>query len=186
VRVAAALVAGQAVLCAVIGYVTLGGDGFRGREAAPIGDPLAAAPFVVPTPRVRSPSATTVAPKPPAGARSTTLPVAAVPSRQHPEPTPAPPAGPTAPEPPPDVLVATSGPSTDATTSTSIAPTPAATSADDSGGQPAPSPPASVPTEQGVTIGDPCGPVDAPGVTGDGTAALCRPDNAGILRWQQT
>jgi hypothetical protein len=179
VRVAAALVAGQAVLCAVIGYVTLGGHGARGTDAAGPVDPFAARPLVLPPSAVPAPSATTVAPGPPAAAKSTPArPAATARSRHHPELTPTPPAA----EPPPDVLVAPPGPTTP--TGPSTTPSPDATSSTGQSGQP-PSPPASLPTQESVTVGESCAPVDAPGVTTDGIAAQCVLSDAGVLSWQQ-
>lgn len=181
VRVAAALVFGQAVLCAVIGYVTLGGPGAHRPDAAHTGEPFAGGPLALPAPAVHPPSPTSIAPEPPGAAKTTTRRPVIAPSRHRPELTPTPPS-----EAPPVILLATSLPGTDPTTGTSPAPSPEATSPNESSGLPPPSPPTSQPTEQGVTIGDPCDTVDAPGVTNDGTAVVCRPDNAGVSRWQPT
>jgi hypothetical protein len=181
VRVAAALVAGQAVLCAVIGYVTLGGHATRDTNAARTDNPLAAHPFVRPAPA--PPSPTTAAPKQPAAAKSTIgRPAATARSRRSPELTPTPPAA----ESPPDVLVAPAGPPTGPTTPTGppTTPSPDATSSTGQSGQP-PSPPASLPTQESVTVGESCAPVDAPGVTTDGIVAHCVSSDDGVLRWQQ-
>jgi hypothetical protein len=185
VRVAAALVAGQAVLCAVIGYVTLGGPATRDTNAARTGDPLAARPFARPAPAVSPPSPTTVAPEQSAVAKSTAArPAAPARPRHPPKLTPTPPTA----ESPPDVLVAPPGPPTGPTTIPTPGPpttsSPDAPSSTGQSGQPPP-PPASLPTQESVTVGESCAPVDASGVTTDGIVAQCVSSDDGVLRWQQ-
>jgi hypothetical protein len=183
VRVAAGLVAGQVVLGAVIGYVTLGGHGSGGTSAGRMVDPLAAHPFVVLAPAVPPPSRspTSTVPEPPVAARATTpRQPAEARSRRRPElmPTPTAPA-----EPPPDVLVATSEPATVSAPvpPSTVSPDVTSTSATETA---APSPPVSASTQLSVRAGDPCDPVDAPGVTTDGKAALCVSQSDHVSRWQ--
>jgi hypothetical protein len=180
VRVAAGLVAGQALLCAVIGYVTLGGPGSPVTNGAWIGGPLAGHPITVPTPVVRLTSPTTVAPDTRAtGASTHARPAAGNESRQRagvtPTPTPA--------ESPPAVLVGTSDPPTGtsptaAPASTAAAPeVPSTASSTDT-------PSSLAATQLSVTIGDVCDPVDAPGVAIDGRPVRCASDTDGVLRWR--
>jgi hypothetical protein len=183
VRVAAGLVAGQAVLCAVIGYVTLGDPVSRGTNGPRIVDPLAAHPLTLPTPTVPLTSPTAEAPKPPATAGPThARPPAGTGSRQRTDVTPTPTPTPAA-ESPPEVLAGTSEPtaSTDPTGApASTAAAPEVPSSGTSTDQP-PSPPV---TQLSVTIGDICNPLDAPGVAIDGSAARCASDAVGVLRWR--
>jgi hypothetical protein len=181
VRVAAALVAGQAVLCAVIGYVTLGGGpGSPTTNGAWMGGPLAARPIKVPTPTVLLTSPTTVAPDPPAiGATTHAHPAAGTESRQHAgvSPTPAPA------ESPPDVLAGTSDPPT-ATSPTAAPSSTAAAPEAPSTGTSSDSPPSAQATQLSVTIDDVCDPVDAPGIATDGRPVRCASDTDGVLRWR--
>jgi hypothetical protein len=188
VRVAAALVAGQAALCAVIGYVTLGGPPTRGPEAAPRVDPVAIPPLVVPAPTVPPPlSRTTVAPAPPLVARSTTArPRTIARPKQRPELSPTPPS-----QAPPGILVASSdpGPVPPIPPVTPVPPTPTPAPSTESAisESPAPVPPPLPPssaTQPPVTVGDTCDPADGPGRSADGTAVLCVPGNDGVARWQ--
>jgi hypothetical protein len=181
VRVAAALVAGQAVLCAVIGYVTLGGGpGSPTTNGAWMGGPLAAHPITLPTPTVLLTSPTTAAPDLPAtGASTHAQPAADTKSRQHagvtPTPTPA--------ESPPDVLAATSDPPT--TTSPTAAPASTAAAPEvPSSATSTDSPSSPSVTQLSVTIGGVCDPVDAPGVATDGRPVRCASDTDGVLRWR--
>jgi hypothetical protein len=181
VRVAAGLVAGQAVLCAVIGYVTLNNPVSHATNGAGIIAPLAAGPIALTPPAVRPPSPTTVTP---ATTRSTPpRPPAATGSRHRTDVTPAPTPTPTA-EPQPDVLVGTSDPSGGASSNPTVAPTstaapevPSTASSTDQ----APSPPV---TQLSVTIGDTCAPIDAPGVATDGSAVRCALESDSVLRWR--
>jgi hypothetical protein len=181
VRVAAGLVAGQAVLCAVIGYVTLGGGpGSPTTNGAWMGGPLAARPISLPTPTVLLTSPTTVAPDPPprTGASTHARPAPDSGSRQRsgvtPTPTPA--------ESPPDVLAGTSDPPP---TATSPSPPPASTAAaPEAPSSFTDSPPSPQATQLSVTIGDVCDPVDAPGVTTDGRPVRCASDIDGVLHWR--
>jgi hypothetical protein len=181
VRVAAGLVAGQAVLCAVIGYVTLGNHGTGGTNAARILAPIAGDPMKVPLVAVPpSPSPTTEAPKPPPAATSTTArKPASSHSRHGPEPTPAPT---TAAEEAPGILVGASPPTTEPATLPPSAPSSDSTSTTPSSETAAPSPPVSQSTP--VTAGDICEPENAQAITTDGKAALCLSGTDGVLRWQ--
>ena len=184
-RVAAALVAGQAVLCAVIGYVTLGGGpGSPTTNGAWMGGPLAVHPITLPTPTVLLTSPTTEAPDPPP-TRATTHanPAAGTESRQHagvtPTPTPA--------ESPPDVLAGTSDPPT--ATGPTAAPASTAVPSSTAAAPEAPSastdsPSSPLVTQLSVTIGDVCGPVDAPGLATDGRPVRCASDTDGVLHWR--
>jgi hypothetical protein len=186
VRVAAGLVAGQAVLCAVIGYVTLGGHGSGGTTARGTIDPLAAEPFRMPIPRVPPLSPTNVAPQQPATAKFTSpRPPAGTRSRHHSDVTPAPTPPPAA-EPAPDILVATSLPTTAPVPVPPSLPGPDATSIPASTESAAPSPPVSESTTPDVQVGAMCNPVNARGLTTDGKAALCVSETDGVLRWQTT
>jgi hypothetical protein len=181
VRVAAGLVAGQAVLCAVIGYVTLGNPVSHTTNGARIIQPLGAGPIALTPPAVRPPSPPTVPPA--ATTRSTPARApAATGSRHRTEVTPAPTPTPAA-EPPPDLLVGTSDPSSGASSNPTVAPTstaapevPSTASSTDQ----APSPPV---TQLSVTIGDTCAPIDAVGVATDGSAVRCAVDADNVLRW---
>jgi hypothetical protein len=182
VRVAVALVAGQAALCAVIGWVTLGGPHTAGLPAP---NPLAGGPLVVPP--------LTVAPAPPTS----------VPTAPRTSVRPAPTSAPPAPLPPP-VIVPAGATSTRPPTSTApqphppippapmpvtaaktppVAPTVLASPSSDSNLAPTPTPTASD-IQQGVVVGDPCDPVGAAGTTVDGTPVLCVLGDDGVQRWQ--
>jgi hypothetical protein len=174
VRVAVALVAGQAALCAVIGYLTLGGPSLHHRTAAPESNPLAAGPIEVPPALVLP--APTAAPTPPhvsatpsrspswRGAARTSAPA----KRQRTE-VEVPPSLESAPmdpssEPvPPQVPTTTPAPSTGNELTTPSA-TPSA-------------------VQLNVKAGDPCSPVGAAGQTTDGAAVTCVQAVDGTLRW---
>jgi hypothetical protein len=196
VRVAAGLVAGQAVLCAVIGYVMLGGHGWSGgTNAAEIGNPFAASPMVLTPPAVPLPSQsrTSKVPESPAARPVVPRPPGEVPSRRRanvtPTPAPAPTPTPTA-EPPAEILVGQSvppvPPSSDSATVLPSTSAPEVTAAPSTSGTAAPSPPVSVPPRSGVTVGETCAPVNSPGVTTDGKAVLCASGTDGASRWQTT
>jgi hypothetical protein len=173
VRVAVALVAGQAALCAVIGYLTLGGPHQHSPAAPAAGDPLAAGPLVVPPVQIMPPSAGSAAPRPPsapttrttATTSATRRPPAAGPDRQRAaaEPPPSPLADPaTAPMPPaaPTRTIAPTGPQF-------LTPEPT-----DSG------------VQQNVKVGDVCSPIGADGLTTDDETVRCVRGSDGQLRWQ--
>ena len=182
VRVAVALVAGQAALCAVIGWITLGGPHTAGLPAP---NPLAGGPLVVPP--------LTVAPAPPTS----------VPTAPRTSVRPAPTSAPPAPLPPP-VIVPAGATSTRPPTSTArqrplpITPTPIPVTtaktfppvaptvlASPSGTNLAPTPtPTASDIQRGVVVGDPCDPVGAAGTTVDGTPVLCVLGDDGVQRWQ--
>jgi hypothetical protein len=173
VRVAVALVAGQAALCAGIGYLTLGGAHQHSHASPGAADPLAAGPLVVPPVQIMPPSAGSAAPRPPSA--STTRTTATTPATRPPpaagsdrqraaaEPPSSPLADPaTAPMPPPvpTKTIAPTGPQF-------LTPEPS-----DSG------------VQQDVKLGDVCSPVGADGLTTDDQKVRCVRDADGQLRWQ--
>jgi hypothetical protein len=172
VRVAVALIAGQAALCAVIGYLTLGGPHLHSHASPAAADPLAAGPLVVPPVQIMPPSAAAVAPKPPSASSSrptaTTLAArrsdSADPDRQR-----------AAAEPPPSPLVEPPTPLPPA------APTKAASP---SGPQFATPQPSDSDIQQNVKVGDVCSPIGADGVTADEESVRCVRSADGQLRWQ--
>ena len=158
-RVAAALVVGQVLLCAVIGWVTFRSGQTRRPDSVPPADPLAAKPLAIPPPVVVPPPS----PKPSASssaARKAAL--STEPSaRASSKPPPSPPAPAEARKSPatrpplaaqPDLVV------------------------------PTPEPDASV--QSPVKVLDPCDPVDATGLTADGVSVRCVEGDDGTLRWQ--
>jgi hypothetical protein len=196
VRVAAGLVAGQAVLCAVIGYVMLGGHGWGGgTNAAEVNHPFAASPMVLTPPAVPlpPPSRTSKVPETSAARPVAARPPAEVPSRRRanvtPTPAPAPARTPTA-EPPAEILVGQSvppvPPSSDSATVLPSASPPDVTAAPSTSGTAAPSPPVSGPPRSGVTAGETCAPVNASGVTTDGKTVVCATGTDGVSHWQTT
>jgi hypothetical protein len=173
VRVAVALIAGQAALCAVIGYLTLGGPHLHPHNAPVAPNPLAGGPIVVPPAQVIPPSAASAAPKPPRVPTTRTT-AAGLPGQPSPSAVPN----------LPRVVGETSPP---AAHPQSAAP-PAVPSTNPppsvGGGQLAtPKPTDSAGVQQGVEVGDPCSPVGANGVTTDGQAVRCVRDVDGQLRW---
>jgi hypothetical protein len=182
---AVALVAGQAALCAVIGWVTLGGPQPH-RAGPPTPNPRAGGPLVAPP--------LTVAPAPPTS----------VPPAPRTSVRPAPTSAPPAPLPPPVIVQAgatstrpptftalqrlpsitpTPMPVTAAKTIPPVAPTVLASPSSGSNLAPTPTPAASD-IQQGVVVGDPCDPVGANGTTVDGTPVLCVLEDDGVPRWQ--
>jgi hypothetical protein len=170
VRVAVALVAGQAALCAVIGYLTLGGPHPHSSAAPAAPDPLAGAPLVVPPAQVMPPPATSAAPKPPpvstrrksatGGAGGPAEPAARI---RHRTP------------------VATSPP---VSHPPSALPSPPSPPGSPIGGQLVTPKPTGSGVQQDVTAGDPCSPIGADGRTTDGKTVRCLPDVDGQLRWR--
>jgi hypothetical protein len=186
VRVAAGLVAGQAVLCAVIGYITLGDHGSGGTAVGRMRNPLAAEPFAPSAPAVPIPSpsttTTTAAPEPPPVPRLTAVRrPASERSRQRPAVTPPPTS---AAESAPGILIAPPPSTTAPATAPPSLPPSASTSETPSSETGAPSPPVSQSTDFPVTDGEVCAPVDAQGTTTDGKAALCVSGTDGVLRWR--
>jgi hypothetical protein len=176
VRVAVVLIAGQAALCAVIGYVTLGGPFLHKSTAAPQANPLAAGPIEVPPARV-APAPTSAAPAPP--------PVSVSPSSKEPRSarvsrSAAPTGGQRRQaEAPPSLVSAPLGPA-----SVGVPPRAPTKAPSPSGGNQLATPSASATNIQhNVNVGDPCNPLGAGGQTADGTAVTCVRDAEGTLRW---
>jgi hypothetical protein len=177
VRVAAALIAGQAALCAVIGYLTLGGPHLHKGSSAPAApDPLAGAPLVVPPPQIPPPSSDAAPKQPPdSTSRSSVAASAGRPSRSA------------APE---QQRILAAEPSPPSATSPAAASPPAIASVPPS----APSPsvgdqfaspnPTNTDIQRDVEVGDSCSPLGADGLTADGTAVRCLRGADGQLRWQ--
>jgi hypothetical protein len=175
VRVAVALVAGQAALCAVIGYLTLGGPSLHHRTAAPESNPLAAGPIEVP-PALVLPAPTAGAPTRPHVSATSSRP----PSRRGAARTSAPaPRQRAEVEAPPSLVSAPMDPSPEP-----VPPqVPTATPAPSTGNQlvtPSATPSA---VQLNVKVGDPCSPVGAAGQTTDGKAVTCVQGVDGTLRW---
>ena len=176
VRVAVALVAGQAALCAVIGWVTFGSPDAppaATTRVAPLAEPPPAA-----TPGADKPQPSAVAP---ATTRSSD-------PRQTAEVT-RPPAPP--PKPKAKATVTTTPPPTQAAASeeapTTVATTEPTTPADMPPPMPNPTPtaePTPTDVQQDVVAGDPCEPPGAAGLTADDVAVKCRPGLDGAASWQ--
>jgi hypothetical protein len=174
VRVAVALVVGQALLCALIGYLTLGRSG-----AQPRGDHMAEPPLAPPVTATSSPAPTAAAPTS-VSATATRKPKRragndATPARTKPAPPPLPP-GPVVAEPPPETLIAPS-PVPSAATTITTAP---------SFGNP-PLPPTVPPrytVQDPVTVGDLCAPEWAFGRTSDDTLVRCLRTVRHAPRWK--
>jgi hypothetical protein len=181
VRVATALVAGQAALCAVIGWITFGATHGPARTASAPVDPLAGAPLVIPPPSVVPPVLPKTGPAVTAKATATSIDRTTAPRsrRTARHSSPPPPAAPPPVAPPP------------------VAPLPAPTAPTTTSTDPPPSPPASddsqliVPTptptpqiQQPVVVREPCDPENALGKTAAGVALVCVHAADGTLRWQ--
>jgi hypothetical protein len=180
VRVAVALVAGQAALCAVIGWVTLGGA-HPHNAGPPAPNPLAGGPLVVPPLTVAPAPPTSGAPAPHTSVPRAPLGPPVIVKAGVPATSTSPPKS-TAPQwhPP---ITPTPQPVTKITTVPPAAPTVTASPSSDSSLARSPSP---TPTDvqQGVVVGDPCDPVGAAGTTSDGTPVLCVLGDDGVQRWQ--
>ena len=161
--IATALIASQAVLCAVIGWVTFGGKEQSGGSAARAAEPKLGPALVVPpvsvAPVIPVPSSHQ-SPKPSASSsatikpsRSTPPPVKATLPRSHPAET------------------------------TAVPPKPPATGPADGAVVARPTPSASE-VQGNVVIGDECDPEGADGVTAIDIAVTCLPDHDGDLIWQ--
>jgi hypothetical protein len=162
VRVAVALVAGQAVLCAVIGWVTFGSGHAHRPGPVPTVEPLAAKPLVIPPPVVLPPPRPPRSPATPSAAKkdTTSASPSARPSTREPRSTPASVAEParsprSGPSPPPE------GPAL---------------------AVPSPTPDDQV--QSPVKLLDPCDPVDALGLTVAGLSLRCVKGDDGSLHWQ--
>jgi hypothetical protein len=178
VRVAIALAAGQAALCAVIGWVTFG-PGLDGSVAGKPLDSVAGAPAVIPAPSVGVPPAplpVPSSPKPaarttsrtherPAAEKPRTTRAAVAETRQSPAPAPAP----------------TSTPSAAGTTSAALLPPSPPRQPDDMTGSASPDPTAAAAE---VEVGVECDDEGAPAVTIDDHAVQCVRGDDGVLRWQ--
>ena len=164
VVVAVALVTGQALLCAVIGFVTFGDHGRPAPAGPRAAEPLAGPPVAVPAPVLPEPSATSRAPRKRGKAHVSSSARPARPATTSPVPRRS--SGAPAPEP--------------AVTS------PAATA-------PAPEPPSPIslvpaePVEESdppPVLGEPCDDEGATGRTAEGRAVRCEPGRGGDLRWR--
>jgi hypothetical protein len=157
VRVAVALVLGQALLCALIGWLTFGSGHAHPRGPVPTSEPLAGKPLVIPPPVVVPPPRP---PRPSAEPSVTKKVRTASPSER---PSTRPPSSPT---------------STPARSPVRQAsPT----------GQPAlalPTPPTADPVQSPVKVLDVCAPEDAIGLTAEGVPVTCVLGRDGNLRWQ--
>jgi hypothetical protein len=163
VRVAVALVAGQAVLCAVIGWVTFGsGHAHRPGPVRTV-EPLAAKPLVIPPPVVTPPPRPPRSSAAPSAAKkdTTSASPSARPSSRQPRSAPASVAEP-ARSPRPD-----SPPLPPAGPALSV-----------------PSPSSDDEVQSPVKLLDPCDPVDAPGLTVAGLSLRCVKGDDGRLHWQ--
>ena len=160
VTVATALVASQAVLCAVIGWITFGGGDEPAHSKARAAEPLLGPPIVVPPASVAPVGSLSATPhhSPARIARSTLKPTSA-PARAV-----GPPASP------------------GRTGATEIAPKPPVTT---HGTNLAPRPtPSASEVQRNAEVGKQCDPEDANGVTADDIAVRCVRDSDGNLVWQ--
>ncbi|MFD0520309.1 hypothetical protein [Paractinoplanes durhamensis] len=173
-RVAVALVIGQALLCALIGYLTLGRSGAAGRSVDQMAEPPLAPPptatssYASPSASARSLSATATS-RPTHRARDLTT--TSTPAAPDPAP-------PVPPELPPDPLIGTSSPTPGPVTTAT--PPPVA-------GLIPPQPPAASPVtdvQDPVTIGDRCAPEWAFGRTADDTLVRCLRTGRHAPRWK--
>jgi hypothetical protein len=174
VRVAVALVAGQLLLCTVIGWVTFSHPRERAHRDSAAVDQMVVPPIpIAPSPSPPAPSPT---PAP--------TPTTAIPRKHSTHQVDRAPPATTA---QPAVEAATGGPAAAAPATTSESPQvtllpPAASVV------PAPSPSASAtPTEaveEPVVAGAPCDRLGALGRTADGVDVRCLPDRQGRLRWK--
>jgi hypothetical protein len=163
VTVATALVASQAVLCAVIGWITFGGHDQPAHSNARAAEPVLGPPIVVPPASVapvESPAPSSQHHSPARNASSTPRPTSA-PAR-----TVGPPAAPSR-------TVATTG----------IAPKPPVATPTGAGKALRPTPSASE-VQGNAEVGKKCDPEDANGVTADDIAVRCVRDSDGNLVWQ--
>jgi hypothetical protein len=170
VRVAVALLAGQALLCAVIGWLNFGPSPAHRGAARPV-DPLAAPPFVAPAPsagRVKTSAAT---PRP---TRT---------SAKEKAPTTRPPR-PTLPPPDPESPSIVDAPSPAASSLEPVQPAPPETTPELGTRPPPPSPSPSDKVQAPVKVSDDCAPEGALGKTSNGTNVRCVRKADGELRWE--
>jgi hypothetical protein len=162
VRVAVALVAGQAVLCAVIGWVTFGSGHPHRPGPVPSVEPLAARPLVIPPPAVLPP------PKPP---RSSATPSAGKKDTTSASSAPRSSTG-----------QSHSAPASAAETTRS--PVRQASPPPEGPALAQPSPSSDDEVQSPVKLLDTCEPVDALGLTVAGLSLRCVKGADGSLRWQ--
>jgi hypothetical protein len=171
VRVAVALVVGQALLCALIGYLTLGHARGSGHDDQVADPPLVSPPAATSGSASPSASATTLTGTSRATRKARDLATARTSTAPPPAPpAPAPPAAapPVTAEPPPDTLIATTPPTpSPVATTTSSPPLEGLIPPRPTTGTP------STDVQQPVTIGDRCAPEGASGKTAEGTAVRC-------------
>ena len=164
VTIAGALIASQAVLCAVIGWVTFGGHDHSGGSSARAAEPNLGPALVVPPVSVAPvlPTPSTHRPSHLAGAvptaTATSTPAWKPPRVRSTIPR-SPTASPAAPKPPPATAPAKG--------SVVVLPTPSATE-----------------VQGNVVIGEKCSPEGADGVTAADVAVRCVADKDGDLIWQ--
>ena len=182
VRVAMALVAAQAALCAVIGWFMFGSP-HTGPEPRGSVDPHAGAPTAIPAVSVRLPAAS---PAPTPAAERTAASPSARRSFRAPAPPPEPPVPPERPavdedrsEPTP--TVDEESPSTVISRAPTASPSEPTPGPDPESGSPTP---AATITPDPVVLGQPCPDEGEPGVTADDIVVHCVPGADGTLRWQ--
>jgi hypothetical protein len=182
VRVVMALVAGQAALCAVIGWFVFGSP-HTGPKSPVSVDPQAGAPTAIPAVSLRLPAAS---PAPTPAAERTTASPSVRRSFRATEP---PPEQPVPPEPPavhedrgePTPTADDESPSTVISRVPTASPSELAPGPDPASGSPTP---AATTTQDPVVLGEPCPDEGAPGVTADDFVVHCVPYDDGTLRWQ--
>jgi hypothetical protein len=176
--VATALLVGQALLCALIGWLTFGATrDSAGRAPAPV-DPLAGAPVVIPRPNVPPPEPPPVPPPTSAPATAKATATSIEPSKSS-SSRPAPSRSTPPPRPPgAALLVPPRLASTRAATPTP--PTDPGKTIDPRVAPPTPAPAVQEP----VVAGEPCDPAGALGRTADGVLLVCFRDSDGTLRWR--
>ena len=170
-RVAVALLVGQALLCAVIGWLNFGPSQAHRGKASPVDPPMAAPPFVAPLPSVPQPLSAPAETARPAPARtSAKVKASTSPAKRSPAPPPEP-------EFPQPVNGPSRSPSTTPRAPAAPPETPGLTT-----DPPLPSPRDDV--QAPVKVGDKCDPEDARGRTATGTPVRCVRDDDGDLRWE--
>lgn len=177
VRMAVALVVGQAVLCVVIGYIALGGLGGH-----PGLTPQAVGPLAAPTGEDGGPSVTSRPPSKPGQPSPRGIPVL-------PDTIAAPPGPVKAPQ----ILDAPGAEPAAVTTDPTVAATSPATSGTGTGtgtGSPTPTDdqgaaaPQNKSVQPNAVLGGPCDKAHQSGTTSDGVDVVCLPDAQGDLTWQ--